>query len=91
MTNEAQRFQERRVSGKVKTAVALTEAGPAVIDVVTAGRLLGMGRTKAYQLAKAGLFPCKVIRIGSRYQVPVRGLQVLLGHRDDEHRDDQER
>ncbi|WP_225878710.1 helix-turn-helix transcriptional regulator [Spongiactinospora rosea] len=55
---------------------------PAVIGVVAAGKLLGMGRTKAYRLAKTGRFPCPVLRIGSRYAVPVRGVRALLGYRD---------
>ncbi|MGW2157512.1 helix-turn-helix transcriptional regulator [Nonomuraea sp. NPDC001699] len=49
-----------------------------VVSLLAAGRLLGMGRTKAYRLAKAGEFPCRVLRIGGRYAVPVRGLRALL-------------
>ncbi|MED7930392.1 helix-turn-helix domain-containing protein [Nonomuraea sp. LP-02] len=57
-----------------------TEANeqPEVVSLLTAGRLLGIGRTKAYRLAKAGEFPCRVLRIGGRYAVPVRGLRALL-------------
>ncbi|GAA1771844.1 helix-turn-helix domain-containing protein [Nonomuraea bangladeshensis] len=51
---------------------------PEVVSLLRAGRLLGMGRTKAYRLAKAGEFPCRVLRIGGRYAVPVRGLRALL-------------
>nr|WP_066374927.1 helix-turn-helix domain-containing protein [Herbidospora mongoliensis] len=64
----------------------LGEAGAEVVDVVTAGRLLGMGRTKAYRLAQDGEFPCRVLRIGGRYVVPVRGVRALLGYADDEPR-----
>ncbi|MFI6184284.1 DNA-binding protein [Nonomuraea sp. NPDC051191] len=60
----------------------LLEAGavdrPEVVSLLAAGRLLGMGRTKAYRLAKAGEFPCRVLRIGDRYAVPVRALWALL-------------
>jgi hypothetical protein len=52
---------------------------PAVTDLVTAGRVLGLGRTKAYQLARAGQFPCPVIRAGKTYLVPVAGLLAVLG------------
>lgn len=52
---------------------------PAVIDVVTAGRVLGMGRTKSYALARAGAFPCRVIRAGRTYLVPTPELWRLLG------------
>jgi hypothetical protein len=41
-------------------------------DIETAGEILGIGRTKAYALAKAGLFPAKVIRVGRLYKVSVR-------------------
>ncbi|MFG1711332.1 helix-turn-helix transcriptional regulator [Nonomuraea sp. M3C6] len=53
---------------------------PEVISLLAAGRLLGMGRTTAYRLARAGAFPCRVLRIGGRYAVPVRGLRALLDH-----------
>ncbi|WP_067186644.1 helix-turn-helix domain-containing protein [Microtetraspora niveoalba] len=64
---------------------------PAVIDVVTAGRLLGFGRTKAYRLAKNGEFPCRVLRVGRSYLVPTREVWALLGYHDDgTHRQDAE-
>ncbi|MFI6396168.1 DNA-binding protein [Nonomuraea sp. NPDC050540] len=67
------------------TGTSATETGevpgvPEVVGLLTAGRLLGIGRTKAYQLAKAGAFPCRVLRIGGRYAVPIRGLRALLDH-----------
>jgi hypothetical protein len=52
---------------------------PAVTDLVTAGRALGLGRTKAYELARAGQFPCPVIRAGKTWLVPTAGLLGLLG------------
>jgi hypothetical protein len=52
---------------------------PAVTDLVTAGRALGIGRTSAYELARAGQFPCPVIRAGGTWRVPVAGLLALLG------------
>lgn len=70
-------------AGGVAVTGALTlaevSALPAVTDLVTAGRALGLGRTKAYQLASAGQFPCPVIRAGKTYLVPVAGLLDLLG------------
>ena len=58
----------------VTRALTLAEiAGlPAVTDLVTAGRALGIGRTKAYELARAGQFPCPVIRAGSSLARPHR-------------------
>ena len=60
----------------VTRALTLAEiAGlPAVTDLVTAGRALGIGRTRAYELARAGQFPCPVIRAGGTWRVPTAGL-----------------
>ncbi|WP_066946634.1 helix-turn-helix domain-containing protein [Microtetraspora fusca] len=52
---------------------------PATVDVLTAARALGLGRTKAYELAKKGEFPCRVIRVGVAYLVPTAELLKLLG------------
>jgi hypothetical protein len=51
----------------------------AVIDLPTAGRIFGLGRSLTYDLARTGDFPCRVIRIGSRYRVPVAGILAALG------------
>jgi hypothetical protein len=48
-------------------------------DIETAGAILGIGRTKAYELAKEGDFPVAVIKIGRRYFVPVLPLLAMLG------------
>jgi hypothetical protein len=62
--------------------MSLAELGdlPAVIDVVTAGRALGLGRTKSYELARTGDFPCRVLRVGKAYLVPTPELLTLLGY-----------
>ncbi|GGV45151.1 hypothetical protein GCM10010182_81950 [Actinomadura cremea] len=52
---------------------------PATIDLVTAGRIFGIGRTTAYRLAHAGEFPCRVLRIGRTYRVPTAAVQAALG------------
>ena len=52
---------------------------PPAVDVVTAGRALGIGRTTAYALARAGRFPCRVLTVGSSYRVPTADLLNLLG------------
>jgi hypothetical protein len=43
-------------------------------DVTTAGEILGIGRSKAYELAKRGEFPVQILRIGRRYIVPVAAV-----------------
>ena len=52
---------------------------PAATDLLTAARALGLGRTRAYQMARAGQFPCPVIKTGRTYLVPTGGLLALLG------------
>lgn len=52
---------------------------PATLDIPTAGRALGIGRTTAYQLARTDLFPCRVLKIGGTYRVPTTDLITLLG------------
>ncbi len=47
-------------------------------DLVTAASVLGIGRTAAYELARARRFPAPVLRLGNRYVVPVAGLLKVL-------------
>jgi excisionase family DNA binding protein len=51
---------------------------PTVVDIVTAARVLGLSRSHAYELAKRGDFPCRVIRVGTRYRVPTACLLRLI-------------
>ncbi|MGH3157067.1 MAG: helix-turn-helix domain-containing protein [Streptosporangiaceae bacterium] len=55
---------------------------PPTVDLMTAATALGLGRTKAYDLAKRGEFPCRVIRVGDAYRVPTAVLLQLLGISD---------
>jgi excisionase family DNA binding protein len=52
---------------------------PTVVSIMTAARALGLSRTYAYELAKRGDFPCRIIRIGATYRVPTAELRKLLG------------
>ncbi|KAA2265124.1 DNA-binding protein [Solihabitans fulvus] len=60
--------------------LTLSELGdlPAAVDLMTAARALGFGRTKAYELARLGIFPCSVIKVGDTYRVPTAGLLHVL-------------
>jgi hypothetical protein len=60
----------------------------ATVDLITAAGALGLGRTKAYDLARRNEFPCRVIRIGENYRVPTPGLLELLGVSAEEPRTD---
>lgn len=61
-------------------AMSLDEALslPVMVGLERAARALSIGRTKAYELAQAGLFPVPVQRVGSRYLVPTAPLLRLL-------------
>jgi SAM-dependent methyltransferase len=47
-------------------------------DLVTAASILGVGRTVAYAMARAGTFPVPVHRVGRLYRVPTAPILRLL-------------
>lgn len=47
------------------------------IDVLDAGKILGIGKSCAYSAAKDGSIP--TIKIGGRYRVPTAPLRAMLG------------
>jgi hypothetical protein len=51
----------------------------AVTDLPTAGRIFGLGRSLAYELAKNDQFPALALHVGSRYRLPVAGIITALG------------
>lgn len=50
----------------------------ATVDIETAARIVGVGRTVGYQLAREGRFP-GVIKVGKKYRVSVFALAGELG------------
>jgi len=52
---------------------------PLTVDLVTAGRAHGLGRTISYELMRAGEFPCPVHRRGRYYRVLKAELMTSLG------------
>ncbi|MEU8513255.1 hypothetical protein AB0C76_16930 [Kitasatospora sp. NPDC048722] len=52
---------------------------PAAIDLDTANRAIGLGRSKGYELARLGAYPCRVLRLGKKYRVITADLLRLLG------------
>lgn len=64
----------------IMTPVTITRLrSSATVNLMTAASALGLGRTKAYELARRNEFPCRVIRIGDTYRIPTPGLLELLG------------
>lgn len=52
---------------------------PVSFDLMVPAKALGIGRTLAYDLAKRGEFPVRVLRIGNRYRVTRADLLRYLG------------
>ena len=52
---------------------------PPGLGLEAAARLLGIGRSNAYALARAEQFPVPLIRIGKLYRVPTSAVLRLLG------------
>lgn len=52
---------------------------PAVIDVATAAKALGLSRTAAYELIRAGEWPTPVFRLGRLIRIPTAPVLELLG------------
>ena len=51
---------------------------PAVLDIVEAAALLGVGRTTAYKLVHDGQWPTPVLRLGRLIKIPTQPLLELL-------------
>lgn len=52
---------------------------PVSVDLTTAGRAFGLGRTKAFELARQERFPVRVLRVGQKYRVPRSAIFEALG------------
>jgi hypothetical protein len=52
---------------------------PPTVDPMTAAQTLGIGRTAAYALVRAGRWPTPVVRAGRLIRVPAAPLLDLLG------------
>jgi hypothetical protein len=52
---------------------------PVSVDVVTAGRALGLGRCGTYDVLARGEFPVRTVRVGRATRVPRAELFRVLG------------
>lgn len=57
------------------------DALPAVVDVCTAARMLGLSRTAAYELIRTDAWPTPVFRLGKLIRIPTEPMRELLGLR----------
>jgi hypothetical protein len=53
------------------------QALPPLVDVPTAARVLGIGRTLAYELVKSDRWPTTVLRMGKLIRIPTAALVRL--------------
>jgi hypothetical protein len=58
---------------------------PPAVPLEIGNRALDIGRTKGYELARRGEYPCKLLRVGSKYRVITADLWRLLGVHANEH------
>lgn len=52
---------------------------PPTVDLMTAAKILGIGRSVAYALVREGRWPTPVVRAGRLIRVPTAPLLNLLG------------
>ncbi|MCU1592171.1 MAG: hypothetical protein JWP11_3427 [Frankiales bacterium] len=69
----------RTATGRRTWTEAEVRALGLTTDITTAGSVLGIGRTKAQELARRGDWPTPLLRLGAHYRVPVLELLRLLG------------
>ena len=54
-----------------------------IVDITTAGRCFGLGRTRSYEMARAGTFPVEVLPLGPQsYRVTRISIWNKLGITD---------
>lgn len=62
----------------------IPETGAATLTLDEAARVLGIGRSTAYELVQRGEFPVRVLKVGKRRVVPKVLLErFLLGEGDE--------
>lgn len=73
------RTQPRSGAQSSYTAATIQRAAlPAVLDVPQAARLLGIGRTLAYELIRTNQWPTPVIRMGRLIKIPSGPIVELM-------------
>lgn len=55
-----------------------TDTSPRTVTIPEAGRMLGIGQTKAYAMAKSGDFPVSVLKLGKSLRVSIQQLEAYL-------------
>ena len=68
----------RQSTSRPRSALDPAVPLPAVLDLVQAAALLGVGRTTAYRLVHDGQWPTPVLRLGRLIKIPTQPLLELL-------------
>jgi hypothetical protein len=55
------------------------DALPAVVDVRTAARVMGLSRNRAYELVRSNEWPTPVFRLGKLIRIPTAPMLEMLG------------
>jgi hypothetical protein len=76
----AQQNRARRHTGTSRPvgpmSIAEVQALPAAVDLIAAGRAMGIGRNRAYELVKKGEFPLPVLVAGTGSRRKLRVAKV---------------
>ena len=66
--------------GRVSTglSIAQVQALPASVDLATAGRAIGIGRSTAFDLVKKDEFPLELFRVGKQWKCRKTDICSLL-------------
>lgn len=83
----AQNMRSRHVTGEAIMATTPETLERRTLSLEEAARALGIGRTLAYELAQAGRFPARTIRVGRKYRVSTSDLDRVI---DGDDRDGQD-
>lgn len=68
----------------MNTQIAVDRRLPLTMAAVPeASSILGIGRSSAYAMLRAGTFPVRVLRVGKKYRVSRADLLNFLGERPD--------
>jgi predicted DNA-binding transcriptional regulator AlpA len=65
-------------------AVQVQDVSRETLNIETAGKMLGISRPVAYELARRNQLPVPVIRLGRRMVVSKRALEEVLSARKDD-------
>jgi excisionase family DNA binding protein len=78
LNSPARTASRKRASEPIPRNLEELKALGPTVSIMQAAALLGMGRAKAYRMAREGTFPCKVIKVGRNYRVSTADLVRLL-------------